>query len=91
MEKFIIGASSSFIIFLLSLEIRKDMGNVWYRYDSSNKRKINIRSLLSFLSKPFNTSFFWSLRFIDLNWIVVSGIGGLLNLYFHNINLFSKL
>ena len=89
MERFTIGAISSFILFVFSLELRKDMGNVWYRIDSTNKKSLNFKSLFSFLSKPLTTKYFWNIKFIDLNWIVVSGLGGIMNVYIHKF-IFKK-
>lgn len=90
MKSFLIGFSVSLVAFVLSLEIRKDLGNVWYRMDSNNKKSINLQSLATFFSKPFHTKFFWSPKFIDLNWIVVSSLGGIINIYLSNINFFSN-
>ena len=72
----------SLIIFLIYLEYSPNLGNIWYRIDSTGNRKIMIKGAISVILYPFKNITLWYPNNWDLNYFVY--------LYFTNflLNIF---
>jgi len=71
------GSILGFILFVLYLEISPKLGNIWYRYDSTGVRTIQVDSFVNYITYPFKNSLLWKPENWDLNFITVSGLVGL--------------
>ena len=64
----------SFITWILYLEINPELGNIWIRNNSENKRTLQMNNLFKLMKEPFYNNTFWEMENWDLNWIVTTGI-----------------
>ena len=69
----------SLIIFLIYLEFSPNLGNIWYRIDSTGNRKIMIKGAISVILYPFKNITLWYPNNWDLNYFIY--------LYFTNLLL----
>ncbi len=61
------GITFSLILFGIYLEINPKLGNIWYRKNEKNIRKISIPAFLQYFKQPFKNKFLWYPRYWDLN------------------------
>lgn len=72
------GAILSFIIWLLYLELSPKLGGIFFRPDSTGKFRFRLEGVLPMLAYPFQSVEFWKPTNWDLNFIVSSGLGGII-------------
>ena len=86
------GATIGLIIFTLYLELNPRLGDVWYRQDSNNIRRIYPNSLLEYFKKPFQNKILWYPQNWDLNpytfTTLISISFTMLRKYFNNEHIF---
>lgn len=74
------------LLFSIYVEISPSIGNIWYRYDSNNEKRICINGLLNLMMYPFQNIYMWKIELWSINiivWLIAAGIIELLfiNLY----------
>ena len=72
-------ATTTITIFLFAIyiEIIPSMGNIWYRYNSENRKQVSLHGLIHFLFSPLTNAFMWRIDMWDINifiWILVAHI-----------------
>ena len=60
----------SLIIFLFYLEFSPKLGNIWYRIDSTGKRRIMIKGAINVILYPFKNYTLWYPKNWDLNYFI---------------------
>lgn len=66
-----LGAIVGYCVFLYNLE-SKDMGNIIFRVDANNVKKINYKGILHYMINPFKSKVLWSRPLLSANWIVMT-------------------
>lgn len=69
------GLGASFLLYLLLLETRSDMGGFFYRPNDDGGQSFVLSGALPILTYPFRSLEFWSPRNYDLNFITFSLLG----------------
>jgi hypothetical protein len=63
------------LLFMIYVEV--SVGNVLFRRDSRNLYRMNVSSLLHFMSHPLTNRTMWSWSVLDLNYPFVLGVATL--------------
>jgi hypothetical protein len=58
------------ILFAIYVEISPSMGNIWYRYDSNNVKRISLSGLLNLMVFPFYNIHMWKIDLWSINIII---------------------
>lgn len=58
------------VLFALYIEACPSMGNVWFRNDVNNEKKIQISGLISVIISPFKIKELWLPKNWDINFFV---------------------
>ena len=68
---YVIGAMTGYCLFLYNLE-SKDMGNIIFRVDANNIKKINYKGIFHYMINPFRSKVLWNHQFLSINWLVMT-------------------
>lgn len=73
--------SGVFLIFVLSLELRPDMGNVWWRIGADGSYHFSWGGLCQIFVAPFHHMVLWTPRFWDINpYVLIPAVSGAITL-----------
>ena len=60
----------SFILYSIYVQFSSSMGNIWIRKNENNENVFCIDNLLLLIFKPLTDWYFWSIKFLSINfWI----------------------
>ena len=60
----------SLLGYMTYIELSPGMGNIWYRYNSDNKKYISISSLVNILVYPLYDINMWYPKLWDINYFI---------------------
>ena len=60
--------------YTLYVQFHPKIGNIWYRNDQNNIKRLQLNNLVNLLKQPFERLDFWYFSNWDLNWITTTGI-----------------
>ena len=61
---------TSLMGFMVYIELSPNMGNVWYRYNSDNKKYVSLSSLVNILAYPLYNINMWYPSSWDINYYI---------------------
>ena len=61
--------------FAIYIELSPSMGNIWYRYDSDNVKRIQLIGLINLMAAPLTNQYMWRIEMWDINifiWLIIA-------------------
>lgn len=78
---------STLIIFILLLETRNCLRNIWWRITEDGNKRFNIGGIINMFKAPFIMPLLWKPQYLDINPYAIIGMVTIFYLTYFNCNI----